>query len=220
MGIDNGLEMVRRQTWLETVHHGNMKHRRVRPQPWYKEVLLGTDQPGRLKPVPPEIVRARPFHTGTLGVVGDPGKPLRKQMRTECDYHGMRKKVVFEPDPGQLRLEEDTVLFCDQGFAPSGKPLLDLLDSGSGMPIADEDGMLRADVVIVRFRGQARPFRINNRKGGLLEQVGDESVTIVVPDSAVVGLVSCGVYGGDYFRRFVYLYGWPSVRYTSILEPV
>ncbi len=177
-------------TWLETIHGSNVSRRKVMLNTFYSEVFFRKSR-GKFKPVPDELVKARVLYTGTFGMIGDKGKPLGKEIASQCDYKGSRKTVIVRPVK-DLISRVDTLVTCDHGFAPDGTPFLQLSDASTGNEIRSEEDMQKAREVLLTLRGQIFTFKIQNRgaEGREFESVGDEKMYIYISESAVVGLLS------------------------------
>ena len=195
-----------------------MAGRKIMPNsPFYNEVFLGKDEEGRFKPIPDEILSARPLYTGTAAVVGNKGKPLGTSVESQCEFEGSMKTVIVRPGKEEAALI-DTMILSDHGFASDGKtPLLMLSNAKTGKPIRNDEEMGEADEVLLQLNGQTRRFKIKSRDGGLFEAVGDETTKSWVSDSATIGLLWRGFFG-DYGRRGVVLFGQPSSRFGVVRE--
>jgi hypothetical protein len=204
-----------KHTWLEAIHRHNMARKVMVPNSAYNNMLLGKDESGKFKPIPEEILNARPLYTGTAGVIGDKGKPLGKRVETECNYEGQKKTAIFEAS--EERGLVDTAILCDHAFASDGTPSIQLFNARTGKPISTREEMLEASEVIVKFNGKFYLHQIQNRDGGVLEAVGDEFTRSYISDSAVLGLVA----RADYWlgvRRYVFLDDRPSLAFGVAVE--
>lgn len=215
-----------RQTWLEAIHLGNMAGKRIMPNLFFNELLLGKDTEGRFRPIPDEIQRATPLYTGTVGVVGAKGRALGTSVVSQCLYAGSMKTVIVKPDKKQAALV-DTIVLCDHAFAPDGTPLLQLSNARTEKPVCSDEEMGEADEVLLRLHSQMRGFRIQSRYDCLFEAVGNENTSVWVPNSAAIGLMRRGssyifINEPDFFarRRDVGLDDRPSDRLGVMVEVV
>lgn len=211
------VEVVGKQTWLEAIYRGNMAGKPVVPNAFYNKVFLGKDADGRFKPVPDEILNARPLYSGTLGVVGNKGRPLGTSVEAQCEYAGTMKSVIVRPGKEDTS-RVDTILASDHLFGPDGKPLLPLSNAKTGKPIRNDDEMGEADEVLLTMNGQTRKYVLKSRDGGVLEAVGNENTYSYVSDTAAIGLLRRGISFNDYGRHGVILDGQPSSRFGVVRE--
>ncbi len=174
-------------TWLEGLSTYNLARKAMLPISAFSDIALGNGASRDFKPLP-DGLRFEKFHVGTAAVVGAHGKALGDSVVTECQYYGIKKKVFFRPSNGQAGLV-DTMLLCDQGFAPDGKPLVPLLDSESGNPISTPAEMIAAKGVIMEFNGEVHPLELPNRSGIALEESDGRSVSTRIPVFPSLGLL-------------------------------
>ncbi len=207
------VEVVGRHTWLETIHRGNMSGKRVMPNSFFNEVLLGKKR-GEFNLIPDEILEAKPFYTGTFAMIGPKGRPLGDNVESQCEYAGSMKTVVVKPDRDQAALV-DTMVTCDHGFAADSTPILLLFNARTEKPIRNDEEMGEADKVLLRLNGQTRKYKIQSRDGGVLEVVGDENTYSYVSYSAAIGLLERFFvtnvdyeYGDFDFRRGILFDPW------------
>lgn len=203
-----------RMTHLEAVHKSNMAKRVIQPNGFYNAVFLSKDGQGRFKQVPEEIMDARPLYSGTFGVIGAKGKNLGKRLETEVDYDDQRKTLIIETEGGPA----EVMLCCDHGFSQDGVPHLQLFDAKTNQAITNQEGMLEADEVIMRFNGKTYTFSIQNRDGGVLETVEGVNTLSWVDDSAVGGLFWRGVNYYKCYGQYVGLNDRPSSRFGVVRE--
>lgn len=213
------VEVVGRHTWLETIHGGNVSGKRVMPNSFFNEILLGKEN-GRFKPVPDEILQARPLYSGTFVMVGAEGRPLGDNVEAQCEYARSMKTVVVKPDRDQAALI-DTMVTLDHGFLADGTPVLLPFNARTEKPIRTDEEMGEADTVLLRLNGQTQRYKIQNRNGGVLEAVGDENTFSWVSDSATLGLLRRvrDVFFIVLGRHVVVLLGGrPSIRFGVVRE--
>lgn len=214
---DRKVEVVSgKHTWLEAIHRNNMAGKAMLPNSVFNGIFLGKDESGKFKPIPDEILNARPLYTGTAGVIGDKGKPLGKRVETECNYEGQKKTTIFEAEEQAGLI--DTAILCDHAFSPDGMSSILLFNPRTRKPINTREEMLEATEVIVQFQ-QFYLHQIQNRDGGVFETVGDETTRSYISDSAVLGLVARvnGIWGDSYGRN-VNLLDRPSIAFGVAVE--
>jgi len=204
-----------RQTWLEAIHRGNMDKRMIKPNAFYNAVLLEKDEQGIFKPIPKEILNARPLYTGTAGMIGANNRAIRTSVESQCEYAGTMKTVIVKPGKEHVGLI-NTMITANHGFTADGTPLLLLSNAKTGKPISNDEEMGEADEILLKFNGEIRKYNIQSRDGGLLEVVGDEKTLSWISNTATIGLLWRG-YGIGYGHD-VGLDGHPSGRLAVARE--
>ncbi|MFH1285126.1 MAG: hypothetical protein ABIH99_00940 [Candidatus Micrarchaeota archaeon] len=200
------------QTWLEAIFNANKNKQTTAPNSFFNRLLLEKDLKGNFKPIPDEILKARPWFTGTAFTVGGKNKQLGERIEAECRYNGTLFTVVFNV-PKDYQNTTATALLCDQGFE-NGTPTIQLFDS-KGNPINLEE--TNETTIFLKFNGKIRTFQILSRDGGIMEAVGGENTLSWVSDSAAFGLSARGYYGLALYYynlwRCVGLFYLPSDRF-------
>jgi hypothetical protein len=207
----------RKMTFLEAMHTCNIKGKTIVPNRFYNDLFL------KKAPLAEEISKARPFYTGTYGVIGYFGWPLEKQQRTEATYFGNRKSLIIETEGAPANV----MLCCDQGFGKDGAPNLQFFDAKTDNPILTHEGMLESAEVILRFNGNTYSFKFSDRHGSQfpfiflehfdaatleLEDTDHGNTYISIPRCATGALIERGrnIYVAHtwittYFRNLVHL---------------
>ena len=169
------------------------------------------------KPVPEDIYRASPLYSGTAAAIGEAGKRWRF-IESKCIFDGKSVEIIFDAKTEQ---DAETMLTCDQGFNPDGKPTVGFFDGKDKLVrLCDATGEQideMPDRVFLRFNGVVHPFRINNRYGGAFEYVEAETTSSWIGPVAL-GLLSRGYFGSDGRRHVYLLYTQPFQHYPVAVE--
>jgi hypothetical protein len=211
-----------KHTWLETIHLANTTGMKtISLSTCDKAFFQKWPDIDRFKPLPEELMgnhKAHPLYVGTAAVLGEKDKPLGNSLEARCMFNGFIKEVVYEVEGAQARLV-NTVIRCDLGFGPDGKPRVQLFNERHE-PIYSDEAMAAASTIFLKFNSGVSQTDVKNRSGGDFEQVGThwtERTHSYFSDAPVLGLFARGA---DYFtyRQGVCLYDCPDQRFLVGVE--
>lgn len=204
-------------TWAEGIQRANDTKQTMLSRSAFNPLLLAKDEAGRFKPVPDDILRARPLLSGTSSAIGPKGRKW-KTVEANCEVGSKMVEIAFDAKTQQ---EAEVALSANQGFV-DGTPTVGFYDKkGKLVKLYDATGRQveeMPDRVDLRFNGNVSQEKIQSRDGGVLETFNGETVHSYVADSAVLGLWSRGDDFVDDGRRNAGLLDLPSVRFRVAVE--
>ena len=222
----------RKLTWLEAVCKGNNERRVITPHHFFSGLATRREEYG---PAHKEISKNGPFHTGTLAIVGEKGKPFGASVESECEFEGTKKTVIFRTNSTKYDLANlvDIMLLLEHGSTKIGEPLITFSNAKTEKQIITYEGIGEAKVLLLKLSGKIRGCKIGIRgeadfstidpedKTNLIEELPPNMhpVYVNVPgDSACIALLTHEGFDPETKTLVGYLRNDPSARYSVMME--